>query len=236
MSFLCEGCHLLPSQLPGEHTGHKAASRCSEPTWNTHYSSTHHQCWYSFYLSTEGWRAESIPSLVELGVGIKPGTCHMMVCCSTNWAIQIWTQSPSPTWQKHWVTFTEGRAPLLGEESLERDARVDEAHWLLQLTWQTERALHAESDWSRAEGGEGEEELECLPLLEPHLQELLSEEESFPAGAEVGDCFLQTLTPNNPEPSVKVQNGWLVLWSCCRQLRFSLYSGAVTTRTWFWLL
>ena len=25
----------------------------------------------------------------------------------------------------------------------------------------------------------------------------------------------------------------LILCSCCRQLRFSLYSGAVTTRTWF---
>ena len=30
------GNHLLPSQLPGEHTGHKAASRCSEPIWNAH--------------------------------------------------------------------------------------------------------------------------------------------------------------------------------------------------------
>ena len=30
------GSHLLPSQLPGEHTGHKAASRCSEPIWNAH--------------------------------------------------------------------------------------------------------------------------------------------------------------------------------------------------------
>ena len=30
------GSHLLPSQLPGEHTGHEAASRCSEPIWNAH--------------------------------------------------------------------------------------------------------------------------------------------------------------------------------------------------------
>ena len=30
------GSHLLPSQLPGEHTGHKAASRHSEPIWNAH--------------------------------------------------------------------------------------------------------------------------------------------------------------------------------------------------------
>ena len=39
-----KGSHLLPSQLPGEHTGHEAASRCSEPIWNAHYSSTHHYC------------------------------------------------------------------------------------------------------------------------------------------------------------------------------------------------
>ena len=34
-SFM-RGSHLLPSQLPGEHTGHEAASRCSEPIWNAH--------------------------------------------------------------------------------------------------------------------------------------------------------------------------------------------------------
>ena len=44
VSFLCEGNHLLPSQLPGKHTGHEDASRCSEPILNVHYSSTHHQC------------------------------------------------------------------------------------------------------------------------------------------------------------------------------------------------
>ena len=91
----------------------------------------------------------------------------------------MWIQSPSPTQQK-----------LLGEESLERDAKVDGAHWLPQLTWQTERALCNESDWSRAEGGKGEEELECSQLLEPHLQELLSGEESFLASTEVRDGFL----------------------------------------------
>ena len=53
------GRHLLPSQLPGEHTDHKAASRHSEPTWNAHYSSTHHQCWYSFtYLQRDGWLSQ----------------------------------------------------------------------------------------------------------------------------------------------------------------------------------
>ena len=34
------GSHFLPSQLPGDHTGHKATSRHGEPIWNAHYSST----------------------------------------------------------------------------------------------------------------------------------------------------------------------------------------------------
>ena len=38
------GSYLLPSQLPGEHTGHKATSRCNEPIWNAHYSSIFHHC------------------------------------------------------------------------------------------------------------------------------------------------------------------------------------------------
>ena len=42
-SFM-RGSHLIPSQLPGEHTGHKAASRHDEPIWNAHYSSIHHHC------------------------------------------------------------------------------------------------------------------------------------------------------------------------------------------------
>ena len=39
---LCHSCVCLPSQLPGEHTGQKAASRCGEPIWNAHLSSTCH--------------------------------------------------------------------------------------------------------------------------------------------------------------------------------------------------
>ena len=84
-----KGSHLLPSQLHGDHTGHKAASRCSEPIWNAHYSSTHHQCWYSFYLPTKGWRVESTPSQVEWGAGIEPGTSRRKVHCSTDWAISF---------------------------------------------------------------------------------------------------------------------------------------------------
>ena len=85
VSFLCEEEPPPSISTPwGAYRPHKAATRCSGPTWNTHYSSTHHQCWYSFYLPTEGWRAESTPSQVELGVCIEPRTCCMMVCCSTN--------------------------------------------------------------------------------------------------------------------------------------------------------
>ena len=81
--------------------GHKAASRCSELTWNAHYSSTHHQCWYSLYLPTKGWRAESTPYQVESGAGIETGTgtCRMTVRCSTNWAISAgWQQCWWPWW------------------------------------------------------------------------------------------------------------------------------------------
>ena len=85
-SFL-RGSHLLSSQLPGEHTGHMASPWCTEPFWNGHYSSIQPHSWSSFYLPTEGWRDESAPSQVELGVGIEPRTCSMMVYCSTNCAI-----------------------------------------------------------------------------------------------------------------------------------------------------
>ena len=54
-----------------------------------------------------------------------------------------------------------------------------------QLTWGTEDMMRDNSDWLRAEGGE--EELECPPLLEPHLQELLCGEEVPLAGTGVDD-------------------------------------------------
>ena len=64
------GSHLLPSQLPREHTGHKAASRCSEPIWNatippiTLIAGTH------FINPQEGWKAKSTASqeIQELAV------------------------------------------------------------------------------------------------------------------------------------------------------------------------
>ena len=65
ITFLNEGSHPLPSQLPEEHAGHKAASM---KFLIAHYTSTHCHCWYSFYLSTEELRVESIPSQVTSGV------------------------------------------------------------------------------------------------------------------------------------------------------------------------
>ena len=62
--------------------------------------------------------------------------------------IQGWTQSPSPTRQKHWVTFAKGRAPLPTEESPECDAKVDEVLWLPPPVWQTEKAPQGEANWS----------------------------------------------------------------------------------------
>ena len=84
-----KGSHLLPSQLPREHTGHEAASRHSEPIWKVHYSSTYHQCWYSFYLPTRGWRVESTPGQVESGVGIECGTSYGKVHCSTKQVVTL---------------------------------------------------------------------------------------------------------------------------------------------------
>ena len=45
---------------------------------------------------------------------------------------------------------------MSGEESLERDARVDEAYQMPQTTWGTEDMMHDDSDWLMVEGGEEE--------------------------------------------------------------------------------
>ena len=84
---------------------------------------------------------------------------------------------------------------MSGEESLERDIGVDKAYQMPQLTWGTEGTMHDDSN-SRVEGGE--DELECPLPLEPHLQELLSGEETFPASTGAEDSFPQTLMPDDP--------------------------------------
>ena len=127
--------------------------------------------------------------------------------------VQGSTQSPSPTRQKHWVTFAEGRAPSLTEESPEHDALVDEAHQLPPPMWQTEEAPPNEANWIRSGGVEGDEDLECSLPLEPHLQELFSREKPSLAGTKVGDCLSTLLMsmPKGPEPSPLHQLDW-ILW------------------------
>ena len=92
-----------------------------------------------------------------------------------------------------------GRPPSSSEDSLETDARIDEAHWLPpanlgRMTGQP----NDDFDWFRPESGE-EEDLQCPPLLEPHLQELLGGEE--PAGTKV---------PYDPAACIPciIQNGY----------------------------
>ena len=83
----------------------------------------------------------------------------------------VWgqTQSPSPTRQKCWMTFAEGRVPLPTEES----GKWCQSRWSPPVTWQNERAPHYGVNWLRPGGGKGEEDLECPLPLESHLQELL---------------------------------------------------------------
>ena len=107
-------------------------------------------------------------------------------------------------------------APLLTEESLECNTRVNKAHWLSPPTWQTEEVPPKEADRSWPNGEtwavpiEGEDQ-KCPPPLEPHLQELLGGEEPSPAGAKAGDALPPPLTsmPKDPEPSPLHHKEWI---------------------------
>ena len=106
---------------------------------------------------------------------------------------------------------------MLTEESPECDARVDEAHQLPLPTWQIEKAPPKEANWSRPSGEAGtvpakeDEDLESPPPLEPHLKQLLGEEEPSPVGSEVGDGLppLPTSMSEDPEPSPLCQLAWI---------------------------
>ena len=86
-----------------------------------------------------------------------------------------WAQPSSPSWLGQWVTFTHSTP----KSSPKRDTSVKQPHL---LTWGNKRGPGDQSDWSRPK----EEDLECLPSLEPYVQEFLREEEMLPAGAWVG--------------------------------------------------
>ena len=144
---------------------------------------------------------------------------------------QEWTQSPSSTRQKHWVTFAEGRVPLLGEslrhgvrECL-HDAGTEMGYQVPPLMWQTEATPWEMADWSRPWEEaptilveEEDVDLRCLLALEPHLQQLLGEEEPSLAGINVGDNLPplpmptfppQPLPPKDPKPSALHTSDWI---------------------------
>ena len=77
--------------------------------------------------------------------------------------------------QKHQVSFTKERVPSSTEESLEHDARIEEAYKLPPPMWWAEDMPNKKADWLRPgeEVGiipvEGDEDLENPSMLEPHL-------------------------------------------------------------------
>ena len=121
-----------------------------------------------------------------------------------------WSQSPSPSQWRWWATFMQGRAPhhlkvalkgiLASTRCIGCPFQLGEMKWC-QVTIST---------WSRAKEGD----LECLPPLEPHIQELLSGEEMSLAG--VGGSSLWASMPGDPGPSPRQNAGW-IQW-CTHQL------------------
>ena len=102
MTFLSEREPPPPISTPWEYTGHKAASRCSEPfgmhiippltvTTGTHFT----------YPQRDGGLSQCSARLCQDSVGIEPGTSHMKVCFSTNWAILFRCLDDNPN-RTHW--------------------------------------------------------------------------------------------------------------------------------------
>ena len=113
------------------------------------------------------------------------------------WGTGVRSEDPR---HRHWVTFADGRAPSSTDESLGHDARVDDALQLPPPMWLTEEVPQGGADCSmdlpRHETetipAEGEDKLENLLPLEPHLGQLLGEKEPSPAGDNLSE---------DPEPS-----------------------------------
>ena len=165
-------------------------------------------CWYSgshwhsgscWCLARHWWRRSQT-------TGHQPKVPQAMPCHGNT--AKRWAQSPSPPQPRWQVTFAKGWAPLSSKNSPGRDTRIGRAHWLPLPTWGDERTPDGQSDWS---GPKAEEEgdLECLPPLEPHLQELLSGEETFLAGTGAEGGLMWTSTPNDPKPSPMENAEWI---------------------------
>ena len=97
-------------------------------------------------------------------------------------------QSLSPSRFRWQVTFAQSSP----ESSPERYTGVKEPYL---PTWGDERGPGNQSDWSMPK----EEDPECPPPLEPHVQEFLRGEEMLAVSTGVGDSLLQTLM-HEPSP------------------------------------
>ena len=106
-----------------------------------------------------------------------------------------WAQSLSPSQSRQQVTFSHSSP----KSSPKRDISVKRTP---PTNLGGESRPGDQSDWSRPE----EEDLECPPSLEPHVQEFLRGEEMLLAGAGVGDSLLQSSTP---EPSPTESAEWI---------------------------
>ena len=107
-------------------------------------------------------------------------------------------------------------APSSSDNRPERDAGVNRAHQIPWLTWGTEGTIWDNSNWSKMEGGE--EELECPPPLESHLQELwVGRRHSMPV-QEWRIASHELWCPRTPNPPPwKMQSGYcgaLDRWTC----------------------
>ena len=145
---------------------------------------------------------------------------------STSWVIhtegapQEQTWSPSSTRQRHWVTFAKGRATLPGESPRHGarehpcDARAEMGYQLPPPMWQTEATPQEMADWLRPREEaqtilvEEDIDLKCPSPLEPHLQQLLGEEELSPVGVkvEMDSCPCQHQHQPHHHCHVKIQS------------------------------
>ena len=142
--------------------------------WMSHSISL--QCFSSHCCSSSCWHSGGQWCRRSRSLGPKVTGEDPQVTSLHRGTVRGQSQSSSPSQQKQWVNFTEGRALLSSKDSLENDTRIDEVHQLPPPTWWIERAPNDGANWSRPKAGK-EEDLECPSPLEPHLQELLGGEE-----------------------------------------------------------
>ena len=132
---------------------------------------------------------------------------------------QEWTRSPSCARWKCQVTFTEGRATLLGKSPRHR---ARECHTMPRQKWAISCPHHhgglrqhhkrwkiGQDHGRRPKPPQSKRKmwnLNAPQQLKPYLQWLLGEGEPTLAGAEVGDCLLPLLTPSLPSSLLPLED------------------------------